>query len=295
MNCHRVARERTDIHHQSLDVKINNILAKMRNKAILTNNNKIYTWSMKRYTPLLLLLFSHFTFAEDKLTVVTEHWPPYQIVENGIAIDGFATMVVKAMLKEAGTPMTIRGFNWARAYKMALERPNVMVFGLFRSKERERKFKWVGQLLRQVNSLWYLKGHKVIDINTLQDAKAYRIAVAREDIRHQFLINQGFNAEKNIVVVRDHTQAVSMLFLKRTDLVLSDKRNIALTATTAGFDPQQLAEVPDVSVHLGELYIACSLKTPDEVVALYADALERIKQKGIYDQIKAKYLPEHRY
>lgn len=229
----------------------------------------------------------------EPLTIVTEHWPPYQKVENGIATDGFATKVVQAMLEEAGTPMTIRGFNWARAYKMALERPNVMVFGLFRSKERETKFKWVGKLVRQVNSFWYLKGNHKVKIQTLDDAKNYRVAVPREDIRHQHLINHGFSQNHGIVVVRDHLQAVSLLYLKRTDLVLSDNLNIAMTAKTAGFDPSLLIEVPNLTVHLGDLYIACSLKTPDDIVAKYAAALERVKQKGIYAELKAQYLPNH--
>lgn len=244
---------------------------------------------------ILGLLLSLNAKASEQLTIVTEHWPPYQNVENGIATGGFATMVVKAMLEEAGTPTTIRGFNWARAYKMALERPNVMVFGLFRSKEREDKFKWVGTLVRQVNSLWYLKDHKPIDIKQINDAKRYRLAVPREDIRHQYLLNNGFEQGKSIVVVRDHLQAVSMLYLKRTDLVLSDRLNIALTAKTGGFDPSRLVEVPDVSIHLGDLYIACSLKTPDDVVEMYARALERIKQKGIYAKLKETLLPDHPY
>lgn len=244
---------------------------------------------------VLLLCLNSFAKAQETITVVTEHWPPYQVVENGISTDGFATMVVKAMLEEAGTPKTIRGFNWARAYKMALERPNVMIFGLFRSKDREHKFKWIGKLIRQVNGIWYLSDHKDFQIKQLNDAKRYRFAVPREDIRHQFLLNQGFEQDNNITIVRDHKQAVSLLFLRRTDLVLSDKRNIRLTANLAGFDPTLLRQVPNVEVHLGDLFIACSLKTPDSVVKKYQDAYQRILLNGTIEKLKQQYIPGHKY
>ena len=109
--------------------------------------------------------------------IVTEHLPPLQMVENGEVVGGLATEIVKAMLRQAGSQVNIRPFIWARSYKMALERENIMIYSITRNIDREAKFKWVGALLKLDNYLWRVNDRKDIKVRELKDAKKYRIAV----------------------------------------------------------------------------------------------------------------------
>ena len=48
--------------------------------------------------------------------------------------------------KRIGSPEPIQVYPWARAYKMALEEENVVLFGMTYTQDRSELFKWVGPL-----------------------------------------------------------------------------------------------------------------------------------------------------
>ena len=51
---------------------------------------------------VLLIMLSHYGWAEDKMTLVTEHWPPFNFINANGEVDGIATDVMKQVLHEAG-------------------------------------------------------------------------------------------------------------------------------------------------------------------------------------------------
>lgn len=89
--------------------------------------------------PTSLFTLSHAIQSTD-LLVVTENLPPYNYKE-GIAVKGVATEVVQALLKEVGLQADIHVLSWVRAYLKALEQPNVLIFSLVRTPEREEHFR----------------------------------------------------------------------------------------------------------------------------------------------------------
>lgn len=225
----------------------------------------------------------------SKLTIVTEHLPPLQVVKNNIAISGMSVEIVKQLLSITGDKATIEGHNWARAYKMAQEQPNVMIFSITRNHIREKQFHWVGMIDKLDSHLWRLKSRTDINISTLAHAKQYSVAVPKGDIQHQILKDKGFKESEKLVVVTRYSQSLRMLLLERVDLIIGNTMVLKDKLSPLGHNFDQLHPVLEIRNNIGDIYIAFSLATPIEQVQKYRDALKLIKHNGIHQRIIDKY------
>jgi ABC-type amino acid transport substrate-binding protein len=84
----------------------------------------------------------------DKLTIMTEDYPPYNYVENNQPMGKAVDLLLKAT-KAVGNPINkdqIRVTAWARAYQTAKSGPNTILFSTTRTEERENLFKWAGPI-----------------------------------------------------------------------------------------------------------------------------------------------------
>ncbi|QPB83720.1 transporter substrate-binding domain-containing protein [Pseudoalteromonas rubra] len=230
-----------------------------------------------------LLLFCIFfgisplLFAQQ-IKVVTEHFPPYQIVENGLPIQGSAVELVKKQLSKANYKVPIEVYPWARAYKLALNEPNTMIFSLARTKEREHLFHWVGPISKLKGHIWALTSSSHIEINALADAKHFSIAVIREDSTHHFLRYIGFNDESNLYLTTTFEQNVQMLFLKRVDLVIGTQSMLEEQMSNLGLDIKKLRKIYTFGPDDFQLYIAFNNDTSLELVYKFQRILEEIQQ-----------------
>ena len=213
-------------------------------------------------------------YAGEPITVVTDNWKPFNYMENGV-IKGTSTEIVRVVLDNSGIPYKIQMYPWARAYKMALDMENVLIYTIIRMPVRENLFKWVRPLAESDSVFLYkLASRKDIIVNELEDAKKYRIGVVQEDMRHKYLISQGFEDFKNIEPVVRQEQNVRKLLLKRIDLVGFSRNNFSPEMRSWGISEDKLAEV----FFLFKVfpYMAFSKSTSDEQV-------ERVKKS--YDQL----------
>jgi polar amino acid transport system substrate-binding protein len=223
------------------------------------------------------------------LNIVTEHLPPLQIADGQQNVDGLATEIVRHLLQYIDITAQIQVHNWARAYKMALEQPNVMIFSITRNKAREQKFKWVGPILSLNNDLWRLNSRNDIKVKNLAQAKAYQIAVPRNDIQHQLLLSSGFSAKEHLQVVTHYDQAIQMLFRQRVDFIVGSRLILAHKLKRMGKDISQIQSIINIAPGIGKLYLAFSLDTADSVVAQFEQALQIMKNDGSYDKIVNKW------
>ncbi|MNZ80449.1 Bacterial extracellular solute-binding protein, family 3 [compost metagenome] len=222
------------------------------------------------------------------MVLLTENFPPYNMAINGKNfaqednIDGIAVDVVQEMFKRAGIKysLTLR-FPWDRIYKLALEKPGYGVFVTSRLPEREALFKWVGPIGPDD---WVLlaKGDSKISVNSLDEAKQYKIGAYKGDAIAEFLGKRGFDP---VLALRDQENAGKL-----------DKGQIDLWASG---DPagRYLAKQEGVSglktvlrFNTGQLYLALNHETPDEVVSKLQGALDQMRAEGYVDQVLGSYL-----
>lgn len=94
----------------------------------------------------------------DDLAVYNENWPPISF-NNGDKLDGMAVELVTALQKRVGSKASIQLVPWNRGYKALLEEPNVMLFTVGRSEEREKRMTLVGPIAVSSTVLYTRKGN----------------------------------------------------------------------------------------------------------------------------------------
>jgi polar amino acid transport system substrate-binding protein len=239
------------------------------------------------FLPLFFLL-SVAVYAE-KVQVVTEEYPPYNYTDSG-KVTGMSTEVVKLVLKEAKVEYAgIQSAPWARVYNTALTQPNILIYSIGRSQEREAKFKWVGIIAPYDVYLFKLKENTALKLSSLDGAKGKKTGVVRDDVRAQYLKGKGFS-DIDLDIGDNDSMNLMKLFAHRIDMFPIDEVGASFLAQQRGFDFSKMEKVFYLKELSSGLYMAFSKETPDDVVVKCKAALEKIKKDGRFDQIKNKYI-----
>ena len=238
-----------------------------------------------------LLLISSARAADSsttELVLLTENFPPYNMAKNGKNfaqdenINGIAVDIVREMFKRANVTysLTLR-FPWERVYKLALEHPGYGAFVMARLPDRERLFKWVGPIGPD-DWIMLAKADSKISLESLEDARKYRIGAYKGDAIAETLAKQGL---KPIVVLRDQDNAKKLV---------SGQIDLWATGDPAG---RYLARQDGVNglktvlrFNSAELYLALNKNVPDETVAKLQAALDQLRKDGMVDEIMGRYL-----
>jgi polar amino acid transport system substrate-binding protein len=241
--------------------------------------------SMKKLILVLtsILLISSQPVWCDELTVLTEDLPPLNYIDNGVLV-GPSVEIVKEIIKRLGTDEKIQVYPWARAYKMALEEKNIVLFGMTYTEIRKDKFKWVGPLAIKRDIL-VGKKNSDIKISTLEDAKnVKRIGTLRDDTRGRMLERLGFT---NLEPVSDEKLNAQKLSINRIDLWAYKIPGLRTVCDLAGVDYDEFEEV----YHLREieLMIAFSKKTSDAIVQQWKKTFDEMEADGTVLQIRKKW------
>ncbi|MGV8843190.1 MAG: substrate-binding periplasmic protein [Pseudomonas sp.] len=227
------------------------------------------------WIPLLLLLVCTHSQAQP-IEGVTEE-SSYAHLENG-KVAGVASAVVEAMLQRAGlNDYSLTLYPWARAYNMALQKPNVLIYVIARTPTRETLFHWVGELVNIDYSFYRLRERTDIQVQTLQDAKNYSVGVVRDDMRHEYLQAQGFS---KIVVSANRRDTFKQLLNQQIQLLPMSERDAKLLCQEANIDFASLQKVYTLDALSTGLYMAYSLTTADEIVRRSRAAFDSLNAEG---------------
>jgi len=166
-----------------------------------------------------MLILSAPADAQQKINIMTEDIPPFNFTKDGV-VQGISTDTLLMMLEKAGYPANrsaIKVLPWARAYQAVQEEPGSILYSMARTDEREKLFKWVGPIQEVSIGLIALKSRKIV-INTLEDAKKYKIGTIRENATEQLLIKSGFD-ENTLDRIADAELNIKKLQAGRVDML----------------------------------------------------------------------------
>jgi len=224
----------------------------------------------------------------DKINLLTENFPPYNMADDGKNfardehITGIAADIVREMFKRAGIDYTLTlRFPWERIYGMALEQPNYGVFVTARLPEREELFKWVGPIGPDD---WVLlaRGDSPINLTSLDQARQYNIGAYKGDAIAEHLDGQGLQPQ---LALRDQENVKKLI---------DGKIDLWATGDPAG---RYLARQDGVTglkrvlrFDSAELYLALNKQVADETVQKLKKALDQMRSEGVIDEINARYL-----
>lgn len=242
---------------------------------------------MRRVIGLFIIFWiSISTSVAEEITIVTEHYPPFNYEERG-EVKGIATKVVQAVLHHVDVKASIRVLPWARAYYMAQHQKNVLIYSLARFPERETLFKWVGAIAPLTTYVYKLKRRTDIIVETFDDLRAYRIGVLNQAADHQYLLAQGFD---QLDPVSRHELNVKKLQAERIDLFVTQELWFVSLVKSLGLEQEDFERVYYLEDLSGEFYMAFSLTTSDAIVESFRKALRTIKENGTYEAILKRYL-----
>jgi polar amino acid transport system substrate-binding protein len=239
---------------------------------------------MKTTTTLLAALLSAscaaFGGAPPQLHLGTEVSAPYSMRE-GERVTGIGTDMVREILDRSGIGYTIDVLPWKRAYTEALERNDGCVYSTTRTPEREPLFKWIGPI-GEADWVLMARADRKLNLQTLDDARPYRIGTYNGDARDVYLRERGFHVDP---APNDVTNP-RKLMLGRIDLWAASTRRSGPTLERLGFAGKIVPVLVFNRIHV---YLACNRAVPDDLVTRMNGAVEAMERDGSARAILHRY------
>jgi polar amino acid transport system substrate-binding protein len=247
---------------------------------------QFYKKILATITVSTLFCFTSFFGQTEEIQVVTELLEPYQILNPDGSLGGFSTDVVEALFDITEDQADVQIMPWARAYEVALHKPNILIYSIARTKIREKKFHWIGALKEERLYFWGLKKNYTRTDYDVSALKAFKIAASRNSNTAQYLIAQGFS---NIHQLANERQNMNMLFIDRVDLILATQITIETRAKSLGHDFNDLQRLNEVAALNNKLSIAFSLNSSPALITKYQTAFQQLVTSGQLAKLKEKW------
>jgi polar amino acid transport system substrate-binding protein len=240
-------------------------------------------------TVILALLPNNASAQNGIIQIVTEEAPPYSFSEDG-KVKGLCTEIIEAVLKEVHMQGQIQILPWARAYDMALNSENVLIYSIGRTAPREKLFHWL-YIMKSSNSYLFAMHDKHIKLAHLDQARSLQIATINDDMRELFLLSKGFVKGVNLQSGPKYQFGYEKLKSGRVDLWATSEIIANYLVRKTGDDSSKAL---DPVLRLEErasngVYMAFGAKTSDAMVQRFRKGLEAIKKNGVFDVIVKKW------
>lgn len=224
---------------------------------------------------------------------MTETWKPYNYKENG-QVTGICTEIVKMVLDSAKIKIEndeIKLYPWARAYNLALNEENMLIYTILRTEERENDFKWIGPIINPDRFYLFKNSDRNdIIINKLEDAKKYKIGVLRNSVHEEYLKEHGFDND-NLFGVAYQKQNLLKLLNNHVDLVIDTEPSLRLRSKQMNLKFENFEKT--IFLFENGYYMACSAKTSDEIVNRLRESFKKLKNNGKITDIIVNYKKGH--
>ena len=239
---------------------------------------------------LHIMLFSVGVAAQQekpRLFLYTENMPPFSYLVDNHA-DGINVALIRQLCQRLRLECVVQLMPWRRAFEKAQAQQYAGVFSTARTPSREQLFKWVGPISTANAFLFRLKGRTEINPLNLDDAKQFKVAVARGDVFEDYFRTRGFDNQNNLIVFADKADAVPLLRAKRIDLLVGLNINVNSWLQLHGLN----SDAVEVALPLGEVskvYLALNIEFPEELVQQMQAEVELMLEQGVLDALLQQY------
>ena len=220
----------------------------------------------------------------ETLIVLTEEWPPVSFSGNGEAT-GMAVDVVREMLRRTGYKAEIEVVPWARGFKQVSEHPNVLLFSVARTPEREAVMTLIGPLLTARTEMYQRRGNVWKD-RTGDELRQGVVGTYRASVFEKIARDNGFS-RLELTVTAD--RSARMLLTGRIDLWIDSSVSAPAIMLVSGGSVADLETV--LTLDVTELMLGVSRGTPAKVVYELENALHAMKADGSYQRIFRRWFP----
>uniref|UniRef100_A0A486XI79 Uncharacterized protein n=1 Tax=Rheinheimera sp. BAL341 TaxID=1708203 RepID=A0A486XI79_9GAMM len=177
---------------------------------------------------------------------------------------------------------------WRRAFENAQQQPMSGVFSTARSEQRETLFRWVGPIASDWGYVFRLKGRTEVNPANLEQAKNFKLAVARGDVYESYFHQHGFEYGRNMVDFATKSEPLPLFMAKRIDLLVGSKRSLRSWLRDNNL-PEDSAEPLFQLQDVGDNYLALNLNFSAELAAKMQHELEQMRQQGVLEALIQQY------
>lgn len=231
---------------------------------------------------LLFHLCISFTFAESKIpiSVVTECNQPCKTRVEDALPDSLPTNITLALLAITNDKPKIKVLPWARAYNIALNEKNTLIYSISRTEQREPLFQWIGDFEDEKYYAWGLKSTTLNNVNSTFDGLSF--ATYRGSNEFDYLSKL---AKVNLQTVVYPSQRIHMLLAKRVDLFIESEPTLKELCIKLEISCSQFTKVSEIKTLNTPLSIAMNKSSDPDIVKKYQHAFNTLKQTGKLAQI----------
>lgn len=220
------------------------------------------------------------------LSIYTDEWPPISFTENN-EVKGMAVDLVNLIQHRLHQDQPVRLLPWARAYNYLLTRPNVLLFVLGRSAEREKLMTMVGPVASSTINLYCRKGEaerlrRLGDKLLLQPLTAFRSSI--------FLSVAKQHGFQNITVSSDPVQSALLLHSNHVALWSEGDSVVENVMHKAGLPFEEIELLK--SLEKVNLYLAFSHGTNRATILSWEQTLRNVKHDGTFSKLYQHWLPD---
>lgn len=223
------------------------------------------------------------------LTAYTEEWAPYNFSEGG-EIKGIGTEMLRAACAEARLSCDIHIVPWARAYALALNTPDTLVYTTARKPFREKSFVWIGPILPRTTWVWgRAAGERNGIVKTVRDLPQLRFGVVRGDATVQELLDAGV-PQAQLMADSSNGAALRLLHSGWVDAMVDTEIGMAWTLRMAGLPASTVQPLIPLSEDAA-YYFALNPQSKPGLAPRLQRALDTLRKSGKLDAIVKAYRP----
>nr|WP_256386294.1 transporter substrate-binding domain-containing protein [Kiloniella sp. EL199] len=216
------------------------------------------------------------------LHLVTEEYPPLNMISNEGVITGLATELLRLAAENNSIELQIELLPWKRAYQIALKQPSTCIYSAWRTTEREKLFHWVGPLANDAWSFFALKNRN-IQILSKKDTHHYRVGSIDGWAFTQYLQKQQ-HPYLDLIHIEDETNARKLQ---------SGRIDLWATGRISGHQiikQQKILDIEEVfAVREIGLWLACNTDTDPKIIHDLQNALDQFERDGTARKIRATF------
>ncbi|HJO92552.1 MAG TPA: transporter substrate-binding domain-containing protein [Victivallales bacterium] len=220
---------------------------------------------------------------QTHLQMLSESYPPLVFLKDG-KIEGMFAEVVDSIAKTLKINTDIIIQPWDKSYETALTTPNIVIFPIVKTSIREKRFYWIEPPLIDFTVYFYERSGRDLIINSLNEAKKYKIGTNRGFYSDEIMRREGF---KNLVTYETPKDNIKALMNGEVDLVVFTDFRAEILIKKSGYSLSDI--LPVYEAGKGGLYIAISKGTDKRVTAEWEKAFKYLRQKRIFYKIYKKW------
>jgi len=229
--------------------------------------------------------------AAENLRVVLEVSPPHQTYENG-KVAGLTTAVVERMLQHAKLTPQYEVYPWARAFRLAAATPNVLIYNMARTPEREQQFHWIGKVASYKFGFLKLAQRQDIQVQQLKDVHQYVVGAQREDFSAEWLKNVARQPASQLQLQPDVLETWRLLVKGKLDLMIDDPSAIDDMLSKHQLKPADIEFVLFIPELEQQTWIALKKGSDPKLVQQLREAYQLVESSAELKKVMELGLPQ---